>query len=57
MQQEEDTMETLGDDNSNPSEMIDSGVYQKRACLVLPANQTKGVAEGIISIVIIPCAP
>mgnify|MGYP000279969830 CR=1 FL=1 len=50
-------METLRDDNLNPSEMMDSGVYQKRACLVLPANQTKGVAKGIITIVIIPCAP
>lgn len=55
--QEEDTMETLRDDNSNPSKVMDSGVYQERACLVLPANQTKGVATGIITIVIIPCAP
>jgi len=53
----ESTMETLRDDNLNLSEMMDSGVYQKRACLVLPANQTKGVAKGIITIVIIPCAP
>jgi len=50
-------METLRDDNLNPSEMMDRGVYQERACLVLPANQTKGVAKGIITIVIIPCAP
>ena len=50
-------METLRDDNLNLPEMMDSSVYQKWACLVLPANQTKGVAEGIISIVIIPCAP
>ena len=53
----EGTMETLRDDKLNPPKVMDSGVYQERACLVLPANQTKGVATGIITIVIIPCAP
>ena len=53
----EGTMETLRDDKLNPPKVMDSGVYQERACLVLPANQTKGVAKGIITIVIIPCAP